>query len=158
MAVRGAKPSPVSLRVIKGGSIPANVPQPAPEQLPEPDWAAMLGDGNDEALRVNADASVEWQRVVPRLDDLGLLSGLDRTVVVDYCLCWARLQQCEREISSGGMSTDNRQYTSKNPAITAANQYRTALARYIPELGLSPSSRMRLALPGDDDDNELNLD
>lgn len=91
------------------------------------------------------------------LDGLRLLTITDTAVLVDYCLCWARILQGERALARQGMIVPGREGTQvKNPWTTVVAQYRTQLKAYVAELGLSPSARGRLDLPerpgGDDDD------
>ncbi|MFD7088914.1 P27 family phage terminase small subunit [Streptomyces sp. NPDC059896] len=43
----------------------------------------------------------------------------------------------------------------KNGAATIAAQYRTQLARYIRELGLSPSARTAITAPESADDSDI---
>jgi P27 family predicted phage terminase small subunit len=102
-------------------------------------------------------ASREWQRVVPVLQQMAGLSSVDRSTAVDYCVCVARLEWCERQLSVEGLVTMGQRGPCRNPLTTIASQYRTQLKAYIGELGLSPSARGRLTPPeggddGDDDD------
>jgi P27 family predicted phage terminase small subunit len=100
-------------------------------------------------------AAREWARVVPILKIAVGLSTVDRSAAVDYCLCVARLEWCERRLSVEGLVTEGQRGPCRNPLTTVATQYRTQLKAYIGELGLSPSSRGRIAPPegGDDDDD-----
>ncbi|MEU6661249.1 phage terminase small subunit P27 family [Streptomyces sp. NPDC046821] len=105
--------------------------------------------GNDVAGR-------EWQRVVPVLQQMAGLSAVDRSTAVDYCVCVARLEWCERQLSIEGLVTMGQRGPCRNPLTTIASQYRTQLKAYIGELGLSPSARGRLTPPegGDDGDED----
>ncbi|MGW1277593.1 P27 family phage terminase small subunit [Streptomyces tsukubensis] len=82
---------------------------------------------------------------------------MDTSTLTDYCVCIARIDQCEREISANGILMLGERGWQKNGATTIVGQYRTQLARYIGELGLSPSARGRLTPPenGDDDDDDV---
>lgn len=102
-------------------------------------------------------ASREWSRVVPVLQQMAGLTSVDRSTTVDYCVCVARLEWCERQLSIEGLVTMGQRGPCRNPLTTIASQYRTQLKAYIGELGLSPSARGRLTPPeggddGDDDD------
>jgi P27 family predicted phage terminase small subunit len=107
--------------------------------------AVALGD---EARQQQRDAAAEWKRVVPVLDRMGLLATVDGALLTDYCACWARLLQCERALAREGLIVQGQKGVVRNPHTTVAVGYRTALRGYIGELGLGPSSRGRLALPG----------
>lgn len=102
-------------------------------------------------------AGREWHRVVPVLQMMAGLTSVDRSTAVDYCVCVARLEWCERQLSIEGLVTMGQRGPCRNPLTTIASQYRTQLKTYIGELGLSPSARGRLTPPeggddGDDDD------
>jgi P27 family predicted phage terminase small subunit len=116
--------------------------------------------GNSELTKVNARcrevASEEWRRVVPALTHSAGLGDVDVVTLKDYCICVARIDQCEREISRNGILMQGERGMQKNGATTIVGQYRSQLARYIGELGLSPSSRGRIAPPkseGEQDDD-----
>ncbi|BAU83138.1 P27 family phage terminase small subunit [Streptomyces laurentii] len=137
--------------VAEGVSVP-------PAELVEPDWMDTFADVSGDQGAVNARcrevASREWQRVVPVLEFTAGLGSVDTATLTDYCICVARIDQCEREISVNGILMQGERGWQKNGATTIVGQYRTQLARYIGELGLSPSARGRLTPPdnmGDDD-------
>lgn len=67
--------------------------------------------------------------------------------VKDLCVCVARIDQAERDLSERGLMVTAERGTVKNGAATIAGQYRTQLARYKRELGLSPSARTSIAAP-----------
>ena len=154
----GRKPKPTRLKVIEGNpgkrAIPEGVQAP-PAAPDEPDWKGVFPGTRKGIGEVRQDARDEWRRIVPVLDGLGLLSTIDNSLLTDYCVCWSRLLECEREVATKGLTLIGERGARKNPAIEAAGQYRQQLRFYIGELGLSPSSRGRLQLPqieGPDDD------
>ncbi|MEU5974301.1 phage terminase small subunit P27 family [Streptomyces sp. NPDC047315] len=131
-----------------------------PADLAEPDWTDTFADvpGDQGAVneRCRNVASREWRRVVPVLELTAGIGTVDTSTLTDYCICIARIDQCEREISVNGILMLGERGWQKNGATTIVGQYRTQLARYIGELGLSPSARGRLISPedyGDDDDD-----
>lgn len=146
------------LRAINGGAdhrkttgIPAKLPPYRPE---EPKWTEIFGK-NRSASR---DAGAHWQWIVPQLLELGQLAKLDVPTVTDCCLVYARIRQCERELSERGMLVDSERGPAKNPITTVLNQYRSAYQRYMSDLGLSPMARLRLGAvepEAPDDDSDL---
>ncbi len=151
------------LQVIREGNpgkrpVPEGVAVP-PAELTEPDWFETFADqGEGDQAEVNARcrlvASREWRRVVPVLEHVAGVGTVDTATLTDYCVCVARIDQCEREISANGILMQGERGWQKNGATTVVGQYRSQLARYIGELGLSPSARGRLTPPeigGDDD-------
>lgn len=156
----GRKPTPAALKLVRGNpgkrSVRQTVEPPIDDDHapPEPDWSALLP--GDDAERVRRDAAAEWARVVPVLDRMRLLSTLDGLVLIDYCVSWARLLECERALAEQGLVLnvvktrgDLLQWEEprRNPHSTTAKEYRAALRGYVAELGLSPSARGRIALP-----------
>lgn len=99
-------------------------------------------------------AAAEWARVVPVLQASIGLAAVDYSVVVDMCICVARLEWCEHEISREGLVVMGQRGPCKNPMTTIAGQYRTQLKTYIRELGLSPSARTGLPSKPDDGDED----
>jgi P27 family predicted phage terminase small subunit len=163
MAKPGPRPRP-SLQVVREGNpgkrpIRQGVKVP-PADLVEPDWSALFPSvrGNasltGESTRCRNLARAEWRRVVPVLKVSAGLTAVDLTVLTDYCVCVARIDQCERRLSRDGLLLLGERGWQKNGASTVVGQYRQQLARYIGELGLSPSARGRITPPDGDDDGE----
>jgi P27 family predicted phage terminase small subunit len=155
----GPKPKPPHLKLIEGnpGKRPINTlaPKPAPKAPTEPRWVKLLP--GPLSTQIRKDAAAEWKRIVPVLDGLGLLSVVDSALLTDYCICWARLLECERTLSLEGMTKETDRGPAKHPLTTVAGQYRSALKSYVGELGLGPSSRGRLAVPGTESDGDVDL-
>lgn len=140
-----------TLRVVPSEKTAAPV---APLEIPdEPCWTTLLGRNQTAKL-----AAAEWKRTVPKLYSLGVLASLDRRVLMDYCVCCAQIDVANKEIATNGASSDGERGVQKNPAVTQVNQCRTHLKGYIAALGLSPASRVSLALRGSDDDDDLGID
>lgn len=161
MTKPGPKPKPVRQAEREGNPgkrAPKTGAKLAPHAPPEPDWRDWFqvtnGDHADDNGKCRAVASRTWQLIVPVLDAQGLLAQVDELVLADLCVCAARVHQCERDISRHGLWVDGERGAQKNPAVTAANQYRIQLKFYVAELGLSPSSRTGLpeteGVAGDD--------
>jgi P27 family predicted phage terminase small subunit len=131
-----------------------------PAELVEPDWLELFPAprGNADVQAVNRRcrevARREWRRVVPVLRVAAGLAEVDAMILTDYCVCVARIDQCEREISRRGLLQLGERGWQKNGATTIVGQYRTQLKAYIGELGLSPSARGRMTPPKGDDDED----
>ncbi len=129
--------------------------------LTEPNWSDVFTHSSDSVVasanaRCRAVASEEWRRIVPILEVAAGIGDVDHTTVKDLCVCVARIDQAERDLSERGLMVTAERGTVKNGAATIATQYRGQLARYIRELGLSPSARTSITVPepesGDDSD------
>ncbi|WP_233518458.1 phage terminase small subunit P27 family [Streptomyces corynorhini] len=154
-AVQRAREGNPSKKPIKEGVI---IPRAI---LTEPDWGEVFKTSSDPAVesaneRCRKVASVEWRRVVPVLEAAAGIGEVDHATVKDLCVCVARIDQAERDLSERGLMVTAERGTVKNGAATIAAQYRTQLARYIRELGLSPSARTAITAPeSDDDDSDI---
>lgn len=128
-------------------------------ELEEPDWnetfpSVRLQPMQDINRRAREVARREWRRVVPVLKYIAGLAAVDTAALQDYCVCVARIDQCEREISRNGLLIEGERGWQKNGATTIVSQYRAQYKIYLREFGLSPSARVNLAPPGDDDDGD----
>lgn len=128
-------------------------------ELVEPDWLQTFPPVRDKQLqaanrRAREVARLEWRRVVPVLKYTAGLAAVDAAALQDYCVCVARIDQCEREISRNGMLMLGERGWQKNGATTVVSQYRAQYKIYLREFGLSPSARVGMTPPGDDDDGD----
>ena len=97
-------------------------------------------------------ARVEWERITPILEALGLLSPLDRSALAAYCQTYARWVAAEMAMQGMPLVFKSPTgYPQQSPWLSIANKQLEILARYLTEFGLSPSSRQRLDL-GDAED------
>ncbi len=151
------------LQVIREGNpgkrpLPEEVKLP-PAKLVEPDWQdtfPTVPDKAQQALnrRSREVARREWRRIVPVLEYTAGLAAVDMTVLTDYCICVARIDQCERDLSRRGLMMEGERGWQKNGATTIVSQYRAQLKIYIRELGLSPSARTGMSPPKDGNDGD----
>lgn len=154
----GGRPKP-ALAVVREGN-PGHQKQRdllvlPPGDLPEPVWSATFTDSEAETnARLREVASREWMRVVPILKVSAGVSDVDTQVLHDYCVCIARIDQCERELSRDGLVRRGERGWQKNPHTTIVGQYRQQLRSYIAELGLSPSARVKFPSSPDNDDDD----
>lgn len=127
-----------------------------PAELAEPSWPQVFPATKvtAETKRLREVASREWRRIVPVLKYTAGLAEVDMTVLTDYCVCVARIDQGERAITRQGALIEGERGWQKNGWTTIAGQYRTQLRSYIVELGLSPSARVKIDPPKGDDDDE----
>ena len=132
-------------------------PESPPAYSPqEPDWKRLLGP---QSKRLIADAHDEWELTVTELERRGMISRTDASTVVDYCLCHARVLQCERRLSREGFVISGDRGPVKNPVAQLLGQWRSSLQKHREALGLSPLAIRRLDTEEHeppDDDSDLN--
>lgn len=156
------KPYKQQLREGNPGKRPLSPGVVLPEaELAEPDWLETFPIVRDDKhlLAVNKRAREvarrEWRRVVPVLRYSAGLADVDTATLRDYCICVARIDQCERDLSTRGLQLQGERGWQKNGASTIVSQYRAQYKTYIQAFGLSPSARAGLKPVddgGDDDD------
>ncbi|MEU8617045.1 phage terminase small subunit P27 family [Streptomyces sp. NPDC048623] len=148
---RAREGNPSKSRIKEGVVVPRAI-------LVEPNWVEVFKSSpdpvvNEANIRCREVAAAEWRRVVPVLGVAAGIGEVDHATVKDLCVCVARIDQAERDLSERGLMVTAERGTVKNGAATIAAQYRTQLARYIRELGLSPSSRTAITAPETSDED-----
>lgn len=136
--MRGRKPKPTVLKLIEGnpGRRPIKGAEPKPSS-DVPTCPAHLGPS----------AKAEWKRLARDLNRVGLLTMVDRAALAVYCQSWGRWVEAERKLQqTPPLLKTPSGYVQQSPWLTIANKERELMARYMAELGLTPSSRSRLAV------------
>ncbi|WP_347312034.1 phage terminase small subunit P27 family [Defluviimonas sp. SAOS-178_SWC] len=136
--MRGRKPKPTALKLIDGNpgkrAITGREPKPPRTQ---PTCPAHL----------SATAKTEWKRLACVLNEIGLLTQIDRTVLAAYCQAYGRWVEAERKLAeTPPLLKTPAGYVQVSPWITISNKQVELMTRLMAELGLSPSSRSRLAV------------
>ncbi|MCB8889942.1 phage terminase small subunit P27 family [Vreelandella malpeensis] len=138
---RGRKPKPSHLKAVQGnaGKRAVNHDEPQGEELDDvplpPEWLSPIG--------------IEmWERVAPWLIGSKILTGSDLHNLEAFCAAYSRWRLAEQDIAKNGIVVPGLNSDVKNPACTEANAALKQMALYGSALGLDPSSRSRLAVPG----------
>ena len=151
--MRGRKPKPSGLKLIDGnpGKRPiGREPQPPASQ---PSCPAHLSPSG----------KAEWKRLAQSLNRIGLLSQIDRGALAAYCQAYGRWVEAERKLKETPVLLKTPAgYVQQSPWLSIANKQLELMARYMAELGLTPTSRSRLAVqidarpkPWEFDDDDL---
>ncbi len=153
---RGPLPKPAALKLLEGnpGKRALNLSDGVNPRVEIPSAPKHLG----------IEARKEWKRITPLLEDLGLISGLDRAALGLYCQAVGRLT--ELETAFNGMVNrlmDAAPGTTYADAVYAASyavtpsgyaqqsvitqlikSNREQVNRYLMHFGLSPAARARV--------------
>jgi P27 family predicted phage terminase small subunit len=148
--MRGRKPIPTTLKLIRGN--PGHRPPPAGEPKP-------MATIPKCPRHLNKEARAEWRRMAKVLDELGILTIIDKAVFVSYCQAWATLKQA-REIADNmeimipskemviekpdGTKIIKKGGLVNNPIYKLIDMQNTAMMKALVEMGMSPSSRSRV--------------
>lgn len=143
------RPKPTALKIIEGnpGKRPLNKNEPKPEValIPCPDY-----------LKEDDIAYEEWERIVPELYKLGLLTNVDRAMLELYCSQYSIYRNALKIIKEKGIATANVRHGDKaHPATQVAREAAKIIKAIAIEFGLTPSSRGRISLPSDSIDDEF---
>jgi len=145
----GNKAKPTNLRVLEGN--PGK--RPLPKNEPKPRNSLLICP---KYLQSDAIAYAEWNRIVPELYKLGLLTVADQTVMELYCSQYSIYRQALETLNADGMITNNiRQGDKANPAVSIAREAAKIIKSVAVEFGLTPSSRSRISLPSDIADDPM---
>ena len=147
--MRGRKPKPTAVKKLAGnpGKRPLNANEPRPP-IPESTPYAPR--------HLNREAKKEWRRLTGILMDLGLYTEIDRAALAMYCQAWGRWVAAERHLAvEGEMLTSQNGYVYQNPWRHEANKAQDQMRRMMTEFGMTPSSRSRFNLPGEQEGPSL---
>jgi len=114
--INGAEPKP-----------PASLPEPPPH--------------------LSEVARAEWDRLAESMNAIGLLTQVDRTTMAAYCQCYGRWVEAERKLAeTPAILKTPAGYVQPSPWLAISSKQLELMAKFMVEMGLTPSSRSRLAI------------
>ena len=142
MGHRGPPPKPTALKLVQGNpgrrAIKSNEPKP---QIVAPECPTHL----------TADARQEWDRVIPILLGLRIVSELDMAALSLYCQSYGRWKEAEKRIAEmrekggdGLLIKAPSGYPIVNPYLAIANRAMEDCHKYLQQFGMSPAARTRV--------------
>jgi len=132
MALKGPAPVSEALRRLRGTSRGRRSLELTAGRPSRPRW-------------LSREAAAEWRRVVPLLEDAGVLTELDGGVLAGFCECLADLRRTSAIIERDGYSfTTESGYSAPRPEVAIRKAALAQLRQYAAHLGLSPASRTRV--------------
>lgn len=130
------RPLPTALKIIRGTTRKDRINKDEPKpKIETPDVPPGLSPA----------ALVEWDRISPALESMGLLTGIDMAALAGYCELYARWQKAEQKIQDGGevVTTPNGSL-QVSPWVSIAHRSLAEMRKYLSEFGLSPASRSKV--------------
>ena len=132
----GRRPKPTSLKVLEGnpGKRQLNPNEPKPDaSVPKcPAW-------------LSKEAKREWKRLVPFLEQAGLLTQVDRAAFAGYCQSYADWVDAKAHIAAEGSTFETPNgYQQQTPWVSIAQASLKTMLKFCTEFGLTPSSRSRI--------------
>ena len=136
MATRGRKPTPTALKILEGnpGKRPLNEREPTPtKKAPAPPkW-------------LEPEAKKEWRRLAKQMEQIGILTEIDRDSFAGYCQAYARWKEAEEFVSQhGSIVRTPSGYWQTVPQVSIAQSYLKIMNRLAEQFGLTPASRSRI--------------
>ncbi len=137
--MRGRKPDPTRLKVVKGnpGGRPLSADEPEPpmveaDTLP-PEW-------------LSPEAREHWPEVAKHLRDAKILTVMDVTALSLYCEAFARWRAAQAEVAANGMIVYSAKsgFPVQSPYVSIANAAWAQMLKILVEFGMTPSSRTRV--------------
>jgi P27 family predicted phage terminase small subunit len=127
---------PTALRIAEGnrGKVKINPGEPnLPKVCPDP------------PAEFSPEAHAEWNRVVPALHGIGMLTDADRASLVAYCTAWGNFVEASRILKAEGLIIEGTQGKAMvHPAFKVQRESTTLMLRLGREFGLTPSARVPL--------------
>lgn len=136
--MKGRKRKPTVLKLIQGnpGHRPLNGREPKPP-----------GTLPTCPSHLSPTAKTEWRRLAKVLNGIGLLTQIDRTVMAAYCQSYGRWVEAEQKLKEGPtLIKTPAGYIQTSPWLTIASKQLELMAKFMAELGLTPSARCRIAV------------
>lgn len=98
---------------------------------------------------LDREAAAEWRRIVPALDEKGLLSKVDRGVLTAYCRAWSHSCAAQKELEESDLVLPGTEDYGprKHPAWQIWREATTLAMALQKELLLTPSARLRATMP-----------
>lgn len=112
---------------------------------------------------LSVEAKKEWKRITPLLEELGLISGLDRTALALYCQAAGRLAELEtafngqvarlmqdkameyaEAVYTASYAVTPSGYAQQSVIVQLIGKHREQVNRYLMHFGLSPAARGRV--------------
>jgi P27 family predicted phage terminase small subunit len=141
--MRGRKPTPTDLKVLRGN------PGHRPLNVDEPHLPSVKGEVFDTPpieLTGDAAASTEWARLAPMLRTARQVTDAERGSLIALCQQWSRYLEANSKAAAAGMVIKSPSgYPMPNPYLGIANRALAHCTKLWAELGLTPSSRSRVA-------------
>jgi P27 family predicted phage terminase small subunit len=105
-------------------------------------------------LKDNPLAIKEWKRLKPLLEELGC-SQIDKGILLAYLFSFALLMKAQAELQTGQMVSIINGIPRETPWHKIHSTQANNVFRFAGQLGFSPTSRKKLKLDIEDDDQEV---
>ena len=96
----------------------------------------------DMPEHLTEEARKEWDRIIPVMENMGVLSLDSRPSVASYCQAYSRWIEASADLRERGIILEtDKGYRYSNPAVAVENKSMAMMLRFLVEFGLTPSAR-----------------
>jgi P27 family predicted phage terminase small subunit len=138
VGLRGPAPKPTAIKRLEGnpGKRKLNEAEPTPkERVPE------CPDHLDKVARL------EWDRLTSILVAMKVLTEADYIALANRCQTYSTLMNAQKQMNKTGILYKSKSgYIQQSPLLSIIHTQTTIVNNLLPEFGLTPSSRMRVAI------------
>ncbi len=148
--MRGRKPTATAVKEASGSfSL-----HPGRRNKSEP--AAKRGyPAKPETVETCSIASAQWDELCKTLDELGVLTVADKSLLAMYCQTYAEYIKLQQHVKEHGCTVFNdKGNASQSPEAIQVHRYADRLIKLMAEMGLTPSSRSRIVAPKQEDEDD----
>lgn len=138
MGLRGPIPQPTALKIMRGnpGKRLINKNEPAPEEFTA-----------DPPAHLDEDAVQEWNRLVPILKRMRVLTEADYIALANLCQAYSTMTQAQKQLKKAGLLYKTQSgYIQQSPLLSIVNASAETVMKHLREFGLTPASRSRLTV------------
>ena len=132
----GRKPIPTKLHILRGnpGKRPLNKREPKPkEEMPQC------------PAHLNETAKREWERIAPKLFDIGLLTEIDGSALAGLCQSYATWAEASEHLNKTGLLIKGKNgLPLESPYLRIARRALSDLRPFLVEFGMTSSSRSKI--------------
>lgn len=144
----GTKPKPTVLKLLRGvenkDRINQNEPKPEKKLLKCPYY-----------IKQDKIAKQEWDKIIPELYILDLLTSVDRVPIEIYCTQYSIYRKPMDNIKEHGLTVKATRGGKKpNPSLAIARESAKIIKAIAVEFGLTSSSRVRISVPDQPNEEE----
>lgn len=151
MGLRGPKPQSNVIKLLRGN--------PGRRALDLSDGVQPEVAVPDAPRHLSKEARKEWRRITIELEEIGLVSRIDRAALAIYCQSWARLVLAEQAIEAkrraaadAGLDEADAVFIQRTPTgfmresalLRIIGKLQQDCDRYLASFGMSPSSRSKV--------------
>jgi P27 family predicted phage terminase small subunit len=135
--VRGRKPVPTQLKLLRGN--PGRRPIPTHEPTP-----ALVDAGQAPPAWLDRAAKGEWRRLAPLLTKNGLLSELDVDALTAYCVAFTDWRRAAGQARRRAVLVGPNGFLMASPYVAMAARALATMRSLMNDFGMTPSARARV--------------